>query len=316
MRALDHTPLGYAVPYAAAATGNFIGGAAHTAVNEARRWGPAVLVTAIPGGTFLARAAAIDVFSQVKGDYKRDPVGTAVEDATSALAIASGGAGAAARVGSAARTGAAAGEGAGAGAGETAASGVARSQAGRSPWNATKDFAQSGWNHLGNLVTGDAPRDAVPRPDPGTPHHHDVGKPDRYVPPAKPTEGGNARPPGTAPAQPSAGDTIRQTDGPRYGRFGIEDLRAAAQAPDRNGLTRVGRALQKHSGPEGSMFSGLSTGSAVERNQQGVRVLDDILGDPLGRTTVRDNVMEIIDSVGRGARFRNDGSFLGFLEPR
>jgi hypothetical protein len=64
------------------------------------------------------------------------------------------------------------------------------------------------------------------------------------------------------------------------------------------------------------MFSGLSTGSAVERNQQGVRVLDDILGDPLGRTTVRDNVMEIIDSVGRGARFRNDGSFLGFLEPR
>jgi hypothetical protein len=100
-----------------------------------------------------------------------------------------------------------------------------------------------------------------------------------------------------------------------FGRFSADDLRTAAQAPDRNGLTQVGRALQKHSGREGSVFSGLSNGNAAARNEQGLRVLDEVLGDTGGRTEVLDRVTNIWDSTGRGVRFSNDGSFMGFLEP-
>lgn len=100
-----------------------------------------------------------------------------------------------------------------------------------------------------------------------------------------------------------------------FGNFAMSDLRAAAQAADRNGLTQVGRALQKHSGRDGSVFNGLSSGSATARNEQGLRVLDDILNDPAGRTEVLDRVTNIWDSTGRGVRYGNDGSFMGFLEP-
>jgi RHS repeat-associated protein len=100
-----------------------------------------------------------------------------------------------------------------------------------------------------------------------------------------------------------------------FGNFAATDLRVAAQAADRNGLTQVGRALQKHSGRDGSAFNGLSTGTAAARNEQGLRVLDDILEDPNARTEVLDRVMNIWDSTGRGVRYGNDGSFMGFLEP-
>ncbi len=100
-----------------------------------------------------------------------------------------------------------------------------------------------------------------------------------------------------------------------FGRFGAADVRAAAGAADRNGLTRVGRALQKHSGRDGSVYSRLSGGTATERNKQGMRVLDDILNDAGGRTEVRDNVINIYDSAGRGVRMSKDGTFMGFLEP-
>ncbi|MGC4173856.1 RHS repeat-associated core domain-containing protein [Demequina sp.] len=100
-----------------------------------------------------------------------------------------------------------------------------------------------------------------------------------------------------------------------FGGFGQAELRAAAQAADRNGLTQVGRALQKHSGRDGSVFNGLSNGTATARNQQGLQVLDEILADTGGRTEVLDRVTNIWDSTGRGVRFSNDGSFMGFLEP-
>ena len=100
-----------------------------------------------------------------------------------------------------------------------------------------------------------------------------------------------------------------------FGNSAMSDLRAAAQAADRYGLTQVGRALQKHSGRDGSVFNGLSSGSATARNEQGLRVLDDILNDPAGRTEVLDRVTNIWDSTGRGVRYGNDGSFMGFLEP-
>jgi len=100
-----------------------------------------------------------------------------------------------------------------------------------------------------------------------------------------------------------------------YGAFTRSDLRAAAQVPDRNGLTQVGRALQKHSDREGSVFNGSSTGNAATRNEQGLRVLDEILDDPRGTTEALNRVTNVWDSTGRGVRYSNDGSFMGFLEP-
>lgn len=84
--------------------------------------------------------------------------------------------------------------------------------------------------------------------------------------------------------------------------------------PD-SGLTRVGRALQKHSDREGSAFGGLSSGTPIARNEQGMRVLDEILKDRGSTAQVLDNVTNIWDSTGRGIRMRNDGTFMGFLEP-
>jgi hypothetical protein len=82
-----------------------------------------------------------------------------------------------------------------------------------------------------------------------------------------------------------------------------------------DGLTRAGGALQKHSGRQGSIFSGLSNGTGAARNEQGLSVLDEILGDTGGRTEVLDRVTNIWDSTGRGVRYRNDGSFIGLLGP-
>jgi hypothetical protein len=100
-----------------------------------------------------------------------------------------------------------------------------------------------------------------------------------------------------------------------YGQFSEADLRAAAQSPDRHGLTRLGRALQKHSDRAGSAFSGESGGTPASRNEQGLRILDEILNDPNGRTEVLNSVINIWDSAGKGVRFSITGEFMGFLEP-
>lgn len=101
-----------------------------------------------------------------------------------------------------------------------------------------------------------------------------------------------------------------------FSGFTAAELRTAAQVVDRNGLTAAGRQLQKHAGREGSVFSGLSTGTAANRNAQGLQVLDEILDDPRATVAVRDRVVEVWDATGRGVRFTTDGSLIGFLEPR
>lgn len=92
------------------------------------------------------------------------------------------------------------------------------------------------------------------------------------------------------------------------------DSMAAGQRLE-NGLPRVGRALQKHSDRAGSVFGGLSSGNPIARNEQGMRVLDEILEDPGSTTQVLENVTNIWDSTGRGIRLSNDGTFMGLLEP-
>lgn len=84
---------------------------------------------------------------------------------------------------------------------------------------------------------------------------------------------------------------------------------------NRDGLSGAGRALQKHGDRAGSAFP-RSTGTAAERNAQGQNVVDDMLTARSGRTEVLDNVINVYDLSGRGVRYRSDGSFTGFLEPR
>jgi hypothetical protein len=115
---------------------------------------------------------------------------------------------------------------------------------------------------------------------------------------------------------PPAHTAEHAANSPRsFGKFSATDIRVAAAAPDRNGLTRSGRALQKHSEREGSVFRGLSSGTADARNGQGMKVVDEILNDVQGWTEVLDKVTNIWDSAGRGVRISNEGAFMGFLEP-
>jgi len=94
----------------------------------------------------------------------------------------------------------------------------------------------------------------------------------------------------------------------------LDDLSRAGAAADRNGLTRAGRALQKHGDRSGSSFP-KSSGSAAQRNQQGQKALDDILSQP-GSTTKTNNIggVDIRAPNGQGARFGSSGDFVGFLE--
>src|SRR5690606_27903998 len=54
-------------------------------------------------------------------------------------------------------------------------------------------------------------------------------------------------------------------------------LSKAGQALDRGGLTKAGRALEKHGSRPGSVF-GKATGNVSAKNAQGQAALDDILG--------------------------------------
>ncbi|MCP5517100.1 MAG: hypothetical protein H7A45_07585 [Verrucomicrobiales bacterium] len=91
----------------------------------------------------------------------------------------------------------------------------------------------------------------------------------------------------------------------------------AGQAPDKNGLTVAGRALQKHGDRAGSVFP-KSTGNPAARNAQGQKVLGEILQSK--NQTIRQNRMgglDIFDAqTGRGVRFDINGNMLGFLDPR
>lgn len=92
-------------------------------------------------------------------------------------------------------------------------------------------------------------------------------------------------------------------------------LAQAASAADRNGLTKAGRALQKHMDRPGSAY-GTVPKNPNSLNSAGKQIVDDILNNPgstftpnkFGGTTVR-------SPDGKGISFNSDGSFRGFLEP-
>jgi hypothetical protein len=96
----------------------------------------------------------------------------------------------------------------------------------------------------------------------------------------------------------------------------IDDLLKAGAAADRNGLTKAGRALQKHGDRAGSVFPKL-TGDLASRNAQGQSILEGILRSTSQSTrSNRYGGFDVFDLITkRGARFDGNGNFVGFLEP-
>ncbi|MDZ4259531.1 MAG: RHS repeat-associated core domain-containing protein, partial [Gemmatimonadales bacterium] len=96
---------------------------------------------------------------------------------------------------------------------------------------------------------------------------------------------------------------------------GASSLAEAGMAADRGGLTKAGRALAKHGGREGSVFS-RPTGNPAAINRQGQAALEDILGSVNKTTENKFGGKDVFGgSRGGGARFDAEGRFIGFLEP-
>jgi hypothetical protein len=91
----------------------------------------------------------------------------------------------------------------------------------------------------------------------------------------------------------------------------------AAAAPDKGGLTRAGRSLDKHGVGQRSNTSPFPTprGGVAEKNAMGQFQVEDLLTHPdavfkpLGR-----GGMEVRVPDGRAMRFDADGRFAGFIE--
>jgi RHS repeat-associated protein len=99
----------------------------------------------------------------------------------------------------------------------------------------------------------------------------------------------------------------------------VDELSQAAAMMDRNGLTKAGRALQKHGSRAGSVFPSVQ-GKASYVNQLGQDVVDDILTFPGARTSTRyhkhyGDLLEVHAPDGRGARWTKNGDFMGLLDP-
>jgi len=94
----------------------------------------------------------------------------------------------------------------------------------------------------------------------------------------------------------------------------IDDFLNEGARIDRNGLTKAGRALQKHGSRSGSVFPKVS-GKML--NSRGQSILNEILHSP--NKIVRPNRfggLDIFDKItGRGVRYDAEGLFKGFLEP-
>ena len=95
----------------------------------------------------------------------------------------------------------------------------------------------------------------------------------------------------------------------------IKEVLDSGNGFDRNGLTKSGRALQKHGSRPGSVFPKVSGNSL---NVKGQKILVEILN------STNKNVLpnrfggaDIFDLItGRGARFDGNNNFMGFLEPK
>ncbi|ADI37763.1 hypothetical protein [Waddlia chondrophila] len=99
-------------------------------------------------------------------------------------------------------------------------------------------------------------------------------------------------------------------------KLDLDALSKAGQEWDRGGLTRAGRALDKHGNRSGSVFP-RAFGNPEFKNVQGQFHLDDILTHPESKfINCGLKGFEIYSPDGRGAYFYKDGTFRGFLKYR
>ena len=103
----------------------------------------------------------------------------------------------------------------------------------------------------------------------------------------------------------------------------VDQLSQAAASANRNGLTDAGRALQKHGGREGSVYTYSSQKSSV-LNKEAQNIVDDILSTPgtkietriITENKQRIKVIEATAPDGRAIRFNENGTkLIGFREP-
>ncbi len=91
---------------------------------------------------------------------------------------------------------------------------------------------------------------------------------------------------------------------------------ASGSDPDREDLTKAGRAQQKHGDRVGSAFDP-AKGTPQDKNAQGQSTVDSIVNSPdrVDKPN-RHGGIDVLQGPGqRGARFGPDGKFTGFLEP-
>jgi hypothetical protein len=91
-------------------------------------------------------------------------------------------------------------------------------------------------------------------------------------------------------------------------------FKEAGKVLDRAGFTKAGRGLMKHGYREGSIFP-KPIGSPAAINKQGQMILEEILDNPNNKIyQFKDGSLKIYAPNGRGASFRKDGTFKGFIE--
>lgn len=107
----------------------------------------------------------------------------------------------------------------------------------------------------------------------------------------------------------------------KFSGVSSDELVAAGNQADKGGLTKVGRALQKHGSRSGSSFPA-AKGNVAAINGQGEAALKSILNSPDAASAIKHHaklqteVLEVRLPNGQGARFSSDGkTFIGFLEP-
>ncbi|MBJ7450351.1 MAG: RHS repeat-associated core domain-containing protein, partial [Parachlamydiales bacterium] len=94
----------------------------------------------------------------------------------------------------------------------------------------------------------------------------------------------------------------------------LNNMSKSGKSLDRGGLTRAGRALDKHGNRPGSPFP-KAVGNHISKNKQGQFHLDDILTNPNSNIELIDlcNYRTFVPD-GRGAYFYSDGTLRGFLK--
>ena len=91
---------------------------------------------------------------------------------------------------------------------------------------------------------------------------------------------------------------------------------------DRGGLTKAGRAFEKHGQRPDTVFP-RPKGNAQQKNMEGQKILDEILNHPDKKIffekppTLKHETIDVFHPNGHGARFSKDGKeFITFLEPK